>query len=256
MLEILWPQVPLLLGEVVRNRRELLGEYAARAARAEADREAEARRRVEEERLRIAREFHDVVAHTMAAVNVQMGVAVAAFDADPEAARNALRQARASSRDALRELRATVALLRDASMKESASPAPTLMGLHELAERAQQTGVSVTLTDDTHGRQLPGVVDVTVYRIVQEALTNVIRHTDAEHAHVVVAVEDDALVVDVCDDGRPQGRATPSSGPNQGFGLIGMTERAAALDGRVEFGPVAGGGFRVHAVLPLGGRRP
>jgi signal transduction histidine kinase len=255
MFEILWPLVPLLFGEVVRGRRELRRAYAARAARAEADRELEARRRVGEERLRIAREFHDVVAHTMAAVNVQMGVAVAAFEAHPEAARDALRQARASSREALQELRATVALLRDPSGTESATPAPTLTNLNELAERADQAGVSVTLTGITDGHELPAVIEVTVYRIVQEALTNVIRHANAEHAQVVVTVDDDALVVDVSDDGRPRHRAATPIGPNQGFGLVGMTERAAAVDGRIEFGRVAGGGFRVHAVLPLGGRR-
>jgi len=196
----------------------------------------------------------------MAAVNVQMGVAVAAFETRPEAARTALQQARASSRDALQELRATVALLRDASINESASPAPTLTDLPELAERARRADVAVILTNDTHGRRLPGVVEVTAYRIVQEALTNVIRHANADHVDVVVAVEGDALVVDVCDDGRPQGLAGPNGPetpirPNQAFGLIGMTERVVALDGRVEFGPVAGGGFRVHAVLPFGGRR-
>jgi signal transduction histidine kinase len=148
-----------------------------------------------------------------------------------------------------------VALLRDASVAESAAPAPTLDGLAELAEGARRAGVAVTLTRDTDGVEVPAVVEVTAYRIVQEALTNVIRHANAEHAHVVVAVDGDALVVDVCDDGRPHGPAPPPPGPGGGFGLIGMSERTAALDGYVELGPVAGGGFRVHAVLPLGGRR-
>jgi len=122
--EMLWPAAALLLGEVVRGRRELLAEYAAREARAAADREREAHRRVQQERLRIAREFHDVVAHTIAAVNVQTGVAVAAFDQRPDAARAALVQARASSREALQELRATVALLRDAAPGDSTDPCP------------------------------------------------------------------------------------------------------------------------------------
>jgi two-component sensor histidine kinase len=220
MLEILWPQVPLLLGEVVRGRRELLGEYAARAA------------------------FHDVVAHTMAAVNVHMGVAVTAFESRPDTARRALHQARASSREALQELRAAVALLRDASVADSAAPAPTLDGLAEMAEGARRTGMAVTLTRDTDGAEVPAVVEVTAYRIVQEALTNVLRHANAEHAHVVVTVDGGALVVDVCDDGRPP--APPPAarrGSGEGFGLVGMTERVAALDGHLEFGPRPGGGF-------------
>ncbi|MBB5113418.1 signal transduction histidine kinase [Micromonospora echinospora] len=262
--DMLWPAVALLLGEVVRGRRELLAEFAVREARAAADREREAHRRVQQERLRLAREFHDVVAHTIAAVNVQTGVAVAAFDRRPDAARAALASARASSRDALRELRATVALLRDAAPGDSIDPAPRLGQLDELVARTNGAGLSVSLHRDTGGRELPAVVELAAYRIVQEALTNVIRHADADAAAVSVTCGGDAVVVEVTDDGAGigdhrrrllVGDSSGSAGPG-GYGLTGMAERAAAIGGRVQWGPVPGGGFRVHAVLPVAGGPP
>ena len=257
--DMLWPAVALLLGEVVRGRRELLAEFAVREAGAAADREREAHRRVQQERLRLAREFHDVVAHTVAAVNVQTGVAVAAFDQRPDAARAALASARASSRDALRELRATVALLRDAAPGDSIDPAPRLGQLDELVARTNGAGLSVSLHRETGGRELPAVVELATYRIVQEALTNVIRHADADAAAVSVTCGSDAGVVEATDDGTGAGDHRPrplvadssrSAGPG-GYGLTGMAERAAAIGGRVQWGPVPGGGFRVHAVLPV-----
>jgi signal transduction histidine kinase len=178
--EMLWPVASLLLGEVVRGRRELSAEHAARETRAAADREAEATRRVEQERLRIAREVHDVVAHTMAAVNVQMGVAVAAFDRQPDTARAALQQARTSSRDALRELRATLALLRDAAPSESEAPAPGLKELGDLVARAGQAGLRVSMRTEVDGRDVPALAQLAAYRIVQEALT-----TDPGGRHAV-----------------------------------------------------------------------
>jgi signal transduction histidine kinase len=260
VLEMLWPLVPLALGEAVRARHELLAEYAARAARAEADREREARHRVEAERVRIAREFHDVVAHTMAAVNVQMGVAVAAFDTQPDTARRALVQARASSKEALHELRATVALLRDSSPTNPSTPAPRIAQIDELADTARAAGVAVTIHDHTTDQQLPAAVELAAYRIVQEALTNVIRHADADHAAVSLTHDHHGLVVEIVDDGSAGARPGPSTrGPidqngagraDSGHGLVGMTERAAVLGGSVEHGPGPAGGFRVRAVLP------
>jgi signal transduction histidine kinase len=253
--EMAWPLLALLLGENVRGRRELLAEYAARAEQAEADREREARRRAQEERLTIARELHDVVAHTLAGVNVQMGVAATAFDSHPDAARRALAQARASAREALGELRATVAVLRDPSGGGSTAPAPTLADLDGLVEQARRSGLDVDVTVRTGDRDLPAVVGLAAYRIVQEALTNVIRHAGARRASVTVAVpagSAGALVVTVEDDGRgPPAAALDDPGRAPGFGLVGMAERAAALGGRVEHGPAPGGGFRVRAELPL-----
>jgi signal transduction histidine kinase len=244
--EMLWPFAALLLGEVVRGRRELRHEYADREARAAVQREREADDRARQERLRIAREVHDVVAHTMAAVNVQMGVAAAAFDRDPVASRRALDQARQASREALGELRAAVALLRDDAA--DAHPAPRLGDLPRLIAQTRAAGIAVTLNDRAlgePGRRLPGIVETTAYRIVQEALTNVVKHSRATTATVTVdSTSDGALTVEVVDDGvGPQG--------GTGFGHPGMVERAAMVGGRVETGPGRDGGFRVHAVLPV-----
>ncbi|GAA1641386.1 sensor histidine kinase [Actinoplanes couchii] len=247
--EILLPLVAVLIAEVVRGREALAREYADRERRAVADRLATERRTVADrlaterraaagrltaERLRIAREVHDVVAHTLTGVNVQIGVAVAAFDRRPETARDALDQARAAGRDALRELRATVTLLRD----------PGLDGLPELARSAGSAGVEVTLHCDVPA-VCPAPAQLAAYRIVQEALTNVIRHSGATAATVSVTTGDDGTVfVEVIDNGRGPGRA------GEGFGLRGMAERAAAVGGTTTSGPAAGGGFRVTATLP------
>lgn len=174
VLEMIWPLVPLALGEGVRSRRELLG-YA------EAERERAAQRRVLDERARMAREFHDVVAHTMAGVNVQMAAAVAAFDADPETARRALHEARTATKAALQELRATVALLRQS---QDMTPAPRLDALAKLAHTTRATGVTVSVDDDRAGLELSAAAELAAYRIVQEALTNVARHSHARHAAV------------------------------------------------------------------------
>ncbi|WP_338145816.1 sensor histidine kinase [Streptomyces scabichelini] len=247
MLEMLWPLVPLLLGEVVRGRRELLGEYANRAVRAEAEREREARRKVEQERVRIARELHDVVAHTVSAMTVQAGLALDAFDTRPELAREAMRQVRTSGKEAVRELRSTVGVLREDGAART-DPAPRLAQLGELAERVRGAGVRVSLRTDTGGRELPQLVELAAYRIVQEALTNVIKHAEARHAAVWVALNGDRLVVEVTDDGSAMSQT--GSG---GYGLVGMRERAVSVDGTLRAGPSPGGGWQVHATLPVGG---
>jgi signal transduction histidine kinase len=254
VLEMITPLVPLALGEATRLRRELV-------ARAEAEREREARRRVEAERVRIAQEFHDLVAHTMAAVNVHMGVAVAAFETESDTARAALAQARASSKEALQELRATVALLRDArgpgeADAPVAAPAPRLAQVEGLAETARAAGIAVTVDADAAGPDLPAAVELAAYRIVQEALTNVVRHSDAGNVAVSLRRQGDRLVVEVTDDGTTAGRNGAEPGRSAGYGLVGMAERAAAVGGRVDHRPTRAGGFRVHAVLPAQGDRP
>jgi signal transduction histidine kinase len=214
---------------------------------------------VQHERLRIAREFHDVVAHTMAAINVQMGVAVAAFDQHPDMARAALAQARSSSREALKELRAAVTLLRAGAPDESTAPAPRLGQIDDLAERARGAGVSVSVHRSVDDLDLPAVVELAAYRTVQEALTNVIRHANGSAAAVSVTLRDDVVVVEVTDDGTGTdtdgtGLHEPAvSGPTGlgGHGLTGMRERVAATGGRVDWGPIPSGGFRVRAVLPV-----
>ncbi|MGW5733464.1 MULTISPECIES: sensor histidine kinase [Streptomyces] len=253
LLEMLWPLVPLLLGEVVRGRKELLKEYADRAERAEADRERQARRKVEQERVRIARELHDVVAHTVSAMTVQAGLALDALDADPEVARTAMRQVRTSGKEAVRELRATVGVLREGRRTADVDPAPRLAQLDELVEGVRATGLTVSLHVDTGGREVPRLVELAAYRIVQEALTNVIKHADARHAAVSVARtaagDGEHLAVDITDDG--QAPAAPVRG--RGYGLIGMRERATAMGGTLLAGPQRDGGWRVGARLPVEG---
>ena len=253
--QVLMPAAALLLGESVRSNRELLDVHAARAAQAEADREREAARRVEEERLRIAREMHDILAHTVSGINVQAGVAVEAIEARPDVAREAMRQVRALGLDALQELRATVAVLRDGEAPESPHPTPHLDQLDDLLERTRRAGTDATLVRDTGTRKLSAPVELATYRIVQEALTNVVRHADAANVAVSVTCENDALIIEVTDDGsiRDQCLSQDASAPRPGFGLVGMAERAAAVGGEVGHGPMPGGGFRVRAVLPLDG---
>ncbi len=245
--EAAWPVLALLLGEVVRVRRELLASYADRAARAEADREAEAHRRVQDERLRIARDLHDIVAHTVAAMNVQASVAADAFDARPDLARRAIGQVRASGREALAELHATVALLRD-DADVLVGPVPGIEEIERMAARASSADLAVTVDRDGVD-DLPPMVGLAAYRIVQEAITNVIRHAGARHARVSVHLDEGDLVVEVTDDGR--GAAPAAADGQRGFGLVGMRERAAAVGGRVEHGRRPGRGFGVRAVLPV-----
>jgi signal transduction histidine kinase len=213
----------LLLGEAVRNRRAWADEVAER--------------RVHEERLRIARDLHDVMAHTVAALNVQAGVAADVIDDSPEEAKAALRTIREQSRQAIAELKAAVGVLRDA-------PAPGLAGLDALTRMASGAGVETAVSVAGTVRPLPGTVDLTAYRIVQESLTNVVRHAEATAASVVLRYEPDALVLEICDNGR--GGAANGTG----HGLIGMRERAASVGGTLEAGPAPEGGFRVHAELP------
>lgn len=236
-----------------------MAEYADRAARAEAERDREARLRVARERVRIARELHDVVAHTVSAMTVQAALALDALDARPEVARQAMRQVRTSGKEAVRELRAAVGVLRQG--EPDAQPAPRLAELAELAERVRATGLRVTLrTPGTDaeggdaGGELPPLVELAAYRIVQEALTNVLKHADARQVAVSVVRGagggEERLVVEVVDDGTA---AVGAGHVGDGYGLIGMRERAVGVGGTVVAGPVADGGWRVSAVLPVHG---
>lgn len=235
VLEMLVPVVPLLLGEVVRSRREL-------TARALADQEQEASRRVEAERTRIARELHDVLAHTLAAVNVQTATAAAALDTHPELARESLAQARASTKAALAELRASLHLLRDSP---DTAPAPTLDQLESVVGLARDAGIEVALRLDLPA-VLPDATGLAAYRIVQEAITNTIRHSHAEHVSISISTVGETLRVEVVDDGSAAHAGTQTDG----LGLLGMRERAHALGGLFDHGPATGGGYRVTAILP------
>jgi signal transduction histidine kinase len=223
----------LLLGETIRSRRAHAEEVRARE-RAEAD------RRLEEERLRIARDLHDVLGHTIVGVSVQASVAVDVIDEDPGEAKAALGAIREQSAEALAELRAAVGLLRADAPR---APVPGLAALEGLVAVTRGAGVDIDVAVEGDARPLPRAVELTAYRIVQESLTNVIRHARASTARVAVRYARDALEIEVTDDGR--GADAPA-----GHGLTGMRERAAAVGGTFVAGRAPGGGFRVHTHLP------
>jgi signal transduction histidine kinase len=237
----------LLLAETLRTRSAWLAEVQERIRRTEADRERDAQLRVEQERLRIAREMHDVLAHTITVIGVQAGVAAEAMADSPAEAQAALRTIRETSREALVELRATVGLLRESSERAPRSPAPRLSRLDELVRMAAGAEVDVEVSVSGTPRPLPAIVDLTAYRIIQESLTNVLRHAGASLARVSIQYGRDEVVVQVEDDGRGRG-----NGAGQGYGVTGMRERALAVGGRLEAGPAPspGRGFRVRATLP------
>jgi signal transduction histidine kinase len=249
-------------GEVSRGRRDYLAEAERRAIEAERTREETARRRAGEERLRLARDLHDITAHTIAVIAIQAGVAEEALAEGPEPAREAVRAIRASSRQALAELKATVVTLREGEEAATPGPLPGLDRLGELVAMAQRGGVRVELAVSGATRPLPPAVELTAYRIAQEALTNVLRHAQATSATVDLRYARDALQVEVDDDGhRDNGVESASGRPSEdsdrqirrsGHGLAVMAERAAAIGGHLEAGAKPAGGWRVHAWLPLG----
>jgi signal transduction histidine kinase len=243
---------PLLLGAAVRNRRDYLAVLVDRAETAERTRDEEARRRVGEERLRIARDVHDVVAHAMVAINVQAGVGAHLLDRDPEQARRTLQDIEKVSSEALSDLRSTLGMLREGAAESGGAPVRPAQGLSELDELGESlrtAGIEVDLDVDPATATLPASVTSTGYRIVQEALTNVLRHAGGSHARVRVTRGDDALVIEVDDDGGDEASAAPRGA---GQGVRGMRERAQAAGGTLEAGPQAGGGWRVVATLPTG----
>jgi signal transduction histidine kinase len=220
--------------------------------------EREARRLVDEERLRIARELHDVVAHTMATINVQASAAATLLPQRPEQAAESLDAIRTASKDGLRELRAILNVLRHADEPaDPTTPAPGLARLDALAEGARQAGLPVTVTVTGRAGPLPAVTDLAALRITQEALTNSIRHAGPATATVTVHYGDD-LLIEIQDTGRGATlRSEHTEFPNgSGHGLQGMRERAAAAGGTIEIGPRPAGGFRVAARLPLDADAP
>lgn len=244
-----WIGMAAAAGDAVRSRRAFVDAIRERAERAERTREEEARRRVAEERLRIARDLHDVVAHHIALVNVQAGVAAHVMDRRPDQAKEALAHVREASRSALNELRATVGLLRQSGDPEAPTePAPGLDVLDELVITFRQAGLPVEVARADDGVRLPAAVDLAAYRIIQEALTNVQKHAGPDaKAEVSVVRVGPTLEITVLDNGAEE------DGPKDGggHGLLGMRERVTALGGALTAGPRYGGGFRVQAILPL-----
>ncbi|GGW31586.1 two-component sensor histidine kinase [Streptomyces xantholiticus] len=245
-----WTGMAAAAGDAVRSRRAFVDAIRERAERAERTREEEAGRRVAEERLRIARDLHDVVAHHIALVNVQAGVAAHVMDKRPDQAKEALAHVREASRSALNELRATVGLLRQSGDPEAPTePAPGLAVLDELVTTFRQAGLPVEVARADGGEVPPAAVDLAAYRIIQEALTNVQKHAGPDaKAEVSVVRVGSRLEVTVIDNGLEEAKSPDDNG---GHGLLGMRERVTALGGTLTAGPRYGGGFRVQAILPL-----
>ncbi|MEU9730022.1 histidine kinase [Streptomyces sp. NPDC048002] len=245
-----WTGMAATAGDAIRSRRAFVDAIRERAERAERTREEEARRRVAEERLRIARDLHDVVAHHIALVNVQAGVAAHVMDKRPDQAKEALAHVREASRSALNELRATVGLLRQSGDPEAPTePAPGLDRLDELVGTFRNAGLRVELARADQDTTLPAAVGLAAYRVIQEALTNVQKHAGTEaKAEVSVVRVGPHMEITVLDDGTRRDGAPDSGG---GHGLLGMRERVTALRGTLTTGPRYGGGFRVHAILPV-----
>ncbi|HJP80516.1 MAG TPA: sensor histidine kinase [Pseudonocardiaceae bacterium] len=239
----------LAAAEAARSRR-IAGIEQLR--RVEQETQAETDRRLVVERLAIATELHDVLAHTITVIGVQAAAGLDALDRAPEEARSALHTIRASTRDAMAELRSTVRVLRDGPQSGTVTPQPRLAELPQVIDSATAAGLRITLDTDGDQRTLPAPVELAAYRIVQEALTNVIRHARAESATVRVEYQPDALLVEVADDGSG---IVADRAVNSGHGMIGMRERARAVGGTFEATPVTapGRGFVVRARLPLGG---
>lgn len=251
------------LGESVRSRRVIAAEAQERAELAERTREEEARARVDAERLRIAREVHDTVAHAIAIINVQSGVTAHVLDKRPDVAREALRAIEQTSSRALREMRAILRVLRDDD--DGRVPYPGLGQIDELAVKAREAGLDIKIEETSPETPLPSAVGSAAYRIVQESLTNVIRHVGPTRVTIALHPGVDAVQIRVTDEGRraaagggvadphlptrPRARAGTSAGP--GRGIVGMRERCELLGGELDARPTPGGGFEVNARLPL-----
>ncbi len=224
------------LGEAARSRRVAVEEERQRA--------------MADEQARIARELHDVIAHSVSMIVVQAAAADDVFDERPDQAREALRSIERAGRDAMRELRRLLSGVRPSVAIDALAPQPGLDRLDELTEPLRAGGLEVVVRREGEPAPLPAGLDLSAYRIIQEALTNTLRHASATRAEVVLRYAESALEVDVRDDGR----AATANGDG-GHGLVGMRERALLLGGTLEAGPHQDGGFRVHATLPLEGPR-
>jgi signal transduction histidine kinase len=240
--------VAWLWGENLRNRRARWAAMEERARRLEAEREERDRQAVTDERLRIARELHDVVAHSMSVIAVQSGVANHVIDSRPAQARQALATIEATSRSALVELRRLLGVLRQGDDPvASLEPNPGMAEIGRLADQIRSAGVEVELKIEGEPGELPPGVDLSAFRIAQEGLTNVLKHGGGV-ARVLVRYSPGAVAVEIADDGRAGTDGAPAEGT--GHGLIGMRERVAVFGGELTAGPVPGGGYRMSARLP------
>jgi signal transduction histidine kinase len=235
-----------LLGRWVRQRRRRTDDLERHAAQLEADREALAREAVAEERARIAREMHDSVAHSVSVMVLQAGAAEQVLAASPERARESLVAIQDTGREAIVELRRMLGLLRDPVADVSLAPQPGVGRLDALLEQVRAAGLPVELTVEGEPRRLPPGIDRSAYRIVQEGLTNTLKHAGPAHASVRLRYGERALELEVLDDGRG-----PQDADGGGFGLLGMCERAALYGGLLAADARPGGGYALRARLPL-----
>ncbi|GAA2389966.1 histidine kinase [Streptomyces coeruleofuscus] len=253
---LFWLMLPLAAGNMTRLRRAYLQSVQARAEHAERTREEEARLRVTEERMRIARELHDVVAHHMALANAQAGTAAHLALTHPEQTQKILTDLTGTTSSALRELKAALGLLRHNDHQDdpgpgstALEPAPGLARLPELVAACESAGLEVSVTTEGEPQPLSPGVDLTAFRIVQEALTNVTKHATAEAARVRLEYTGSRLLITVTDDGT--GKPAAAAPQGRGFGVMGMRERAHSIGGHLCAGPRPQGGFEVATALPL-----
>jgi signal transduction histidine kinase len=241
---------PWLVGRIVAARSELAAELLDKADRLEREQEKQAALAVANERARIASELHDVVAHNVSVMVVQAAAARRMIDQDPAKAHEALGSVEQTGRAALKELRRMVGMLGREDEEPALAPQPSVAELDWLVERAREAGLDVDLTIEGEKKRLESSVDLSAFRIVQEALANTLKHAGPARAHVRLRYGEHDVEVDVSDDGR--GVAGPTdNGASMGQGLVGMRERVAMLGGEIEAGYRKNGGFGVHAKLPL-----
>ena len=240
-----------ILGDNLRNRRAYLASLEDRAARLEREQVEQAHRAVADERARIARELHDVVAHNVSVMVVQAGAARRMTERDPARARDALTSVEAVGRQALDEMRRLLGVLRtEDEATEQRSPQPSVSQLDSLVAHVREAGLPVEVVVEGEPRPLMSGVDMSAYRIVQEALTNSLKHAGPAHARVMLRWGDHDLRLEVVDDGRGLAADAPVSNGG-GHGLVGMRERVALFGGELQAGPRKGGGYAVSARIPL-----
>jgi signal transduction histidine kinase len=241
--------LPVAAGQATRSRAQLADELADRAVALERAREGEAQAAVQEERARIARELHDVVAHDVSVMVVQAAAAKRIVEREPDRAEEAIVSIEGTGREALAEMRRLLGVLRRGDEDLALAPQPSLSRVDALLARTRAAGLDVALERSGDDAPLPAGVDLAAYRVVQEALANVVRHARAEHATVRLTYDPRAVVVEVVDDGR----GAADGGGKAGHGLIGLRERVDLYGGDFEAGPRAEGGFGVRARLPVAG---
>ena len=231
----------------------VLGIREQRAEEAERTREEVAARRVEEERVRIAREVHDITAHSLSAVSIQTAAVERLIDRDPAAAREAVSLAHETAKEALEEIRAMIGVLKTGDSSAETTPTEGTARLMDLADYLQEAGVTTTLDVSGYDREAtPAFIDIALFGIAREATTNIVRHAHAKNASIVLESDGARALLTVQDDGDGSSGAADGASPTGGHGIDGMRERAKLLGGTLDAGPLPGGGFRVRASIPVG----